>query len=962
MHRPTPIALLLALVIATPAIAHNRIDRATSARSIFAWKAAQESVQAFRVVPSPGGTNIEMTYAAGATGGEIETIVDSARTPPLTTKITRDSMDRVIEVETSGNAPDVHEKFGYDAGGRLLYHSRAQKNLGEATQTFTWDALGRQLSSSIDQANVAGAAGAEVKTSTDYDLSNRKITTTHPPNNAGVKAVTVASLDRLGRTVTVETTAPSTPSTKSVLGYDIHGLPVYQSDGTLTAVLTQHDALGRETGGVTTDGLQTTVELSAWGEVTDERTKHAGATLAHARHLYAPQGTHVHTAFEMGTPIAGTGGASIFRSTYNQWANGGQQISMLDGQAPDADAPPVSIPGVVDVRKSQAIYDSAGRTVESRQVSNLSVLRQTNVTSFDGSLPSTITETAPLRPGATFTTTIGYDSLGTPRTIDAAGGYHATIESDQLGNRLKFTPPGLQQETSSFDSRGLMITRVVPDPLGPKTIRYEYDRLGGLTKMTDESGVPNVTIYDRDPLGRVTKVTYPDTTFEQIEYEDQTGLMRATRDRAGQWLAYRYDTGGRVTEVHKGTDVSAPLIVRYDYDLIGHRLHRIANVNAACEYDEYDLFGRPRITRSIRYAPGGNLADPATLIPTDVHVQQHIWSVFGIERARWRMPAAAAIPSSEPASQWRSWIDERRDGGGNLLELTATSGATGTSSSDFVILSATPAGVGELATRTRKAASGASIDSTYRYHDAAVSLPAELAGGSALATQDDPSGALRALAVSRGTTSLAGTEVFRSASARVGAERDLALGSRGSFFNYDGRGRLGVSKLQVSTTATATAGVTDVLTEADFRKNRNTVSAFSAGQHSQLGPAALTVEPPSWKASEKPAHQIDLRRSDGLFAVPRDVMDSILAEAGGHLAVVKQRLGIPASAWPGSRRMMRIDVDNPLLYATRLPTGLEKGANELFRWGGYTSGGTREAVLNQVPAAAIRARRVFFRR
>lgn len=36
-----------------------------------------------------------------------------------------------------------------------------------------------------------------------------------------------------------------------------------------------------------------------------------------------------------------------------------------------------------------------------------------------------------------------------------------------------------------------------------------------------------------------------------------------------------------------------------------------------------------------------------------------------------------------------------------------------------------------------------------------------------------------------------------------------------------------------------------------------------------------------------------------------------------------------------------------------MPSGFESGANELFKWGGYTSGGLPEVVLDQVPKTGV---------
>jgi hypothetical protein len=99
--------------------------------------------------------------------------------------------------------------------------------------------------------------------------------------------------------------------------------------------------------------------------------------------------------------------------------------------------------------------------------------------------------------------------------------------------------------------------------------------------------------------------------------------------------------------------------------------------------------------------------------------------------------------------------------------------------------------------------------------------------------------------------------------------------------------------------------------------------------------------------------QAMIGRADGQFVTTRDAMDRILTESCGDLGKVKQRLGIPDEFW--NEELIRIDIDNPLLYNARFPMGIESGANELFHWGGYTSGGLPEVVLNQIPAGGFRA-------
>jgi len=77
-------------------------------------------------------------------------------------------------------------------------------------------------------------------------------------------------------------------------------------------------------------------------------------------------------------------------------------------------------------------------------------------------------------------------------------------------------------------------------------------------------------------------------------------------------------------------------------------------------------------------------------------------------------------------------------------------------------------------------------------------------------------------------------------------------------------------------------------------------------------------------------------------------MDSLLAETRGDLASINKRLG---TNW--TERLYRVDVHNPLLHNACLPSGLEEGADtELFRWGGYSSGGMLEVVVDPIPAGA----------
>jgi RHS repeat-associated protein len=70
---------------------------------------------------------------------------------------------------------------------------------------------------------------------------------------------------------------------------------------------------------------------------------------------------------------------------------------------------------------------------------------------------------------------------------------------------------------------------------------FTYDAAKRIRTSTDEQGL--ILTYDYDTLDRVTLVTYPDATTEQIVYTDgtkQTHDVWAMKDRAGRWTRMRY--------------------------------------------------------------------------------------------------------------------------------------------------------------------------------------------------------------------------------------------------------------------------------------------------------------------------------------------------------------------------------------------------------------------------------------
>jgi YD repeat-containing protein len=131
----------------------------------------------------------------------------------------------------------------------------------------------------------------------------------------------------------------------------------------------------------------------------------------------------------------------------------------------------------------------------------------------------------------------------------------------------------------------------VSGPVPGANTTFTYDGYGRRRTSTDAAGL--TLTYDYDALDRVTKVSYPDTTYEETVYKwldaekrrDRLGrwtqtfhdaLRRplATRDAAGQTTQYQYGGSG-CTSCADGGDSLSKLIdpsgnaTSWEYDLQG---------------------------------------------------------------------------------------------------------------------------------------------------------------------------------------------------------------------------------------------------------------------------------------------------------------------------------------------------------------------------------------------------------
>ena len=80
----------------------------------------------------------------------------------------------------------------------------------------------------------------------------------------------------------------------------------------------------------------------------------------------------------------------------------------------------------------------------------------------------------------------------------------------------------------------------------------------------------------------------------------------------------------------------------------------------------------------------------------------------------------------------------------------------------------------------------------------------------------------------------------------------------------------------------------------------------------------------------------------GTFILPSSVVDDVIARSGGDVSMIEQALGFPKGSL--GTDPVRIDIPDP--EGLRMPSGNEKGANEQWIPGGYTSGELPEAIID----------------
>ena len=138
---------------------------------------------------------------------------------------------------------------------------------------------------------------------------------------------------------------------------------------------------------------------------------------------------------------------------------------------------------------------------------------------------------------------ISYNSQHRPLTATDAAGQTTTFAYNARGQMLTATNPRNETTTLTYDANGYLVAVDGPLP-GPNDLTVmTYDGSGRVRTLTDVSGY--TLTFDYDNLNRLTRTTFPDSTFNQYLYDRLD--RSAFRDRAGRVTSFAHDSMRQMT-------------------------------------------------------------------------------------------------------------------------------------------------------------------------------------------------------------------------------------------------------------------------------------------------------------------------------------------------------------------------------------------------------------------------------
>lgn len=224
--------------------------------------------------------------------------------------------------------------------------------------------------------------------------------------------------------------------------------------------------------------------------------------------------------------------------------------------AGDRTSATVANPGGNTTLQHSATFDTLGRLLH-----DVGGAGQTTIYGYDGN-GNALTVTDPLQ----HATQRNFDALNRVAKITDAASGNTRIAYDAHDRPLTVTDPNGNTTSYTYDGFGDAIEEISP---ARGTTVYRYDLDGNLSQKIDARGA--IASYSYDALDRITAVTYPGDSAENVAYTyDQSsggfgiGRLTSVADAAGS-LSRTYDERGNMLTESRANG-SATLSTTYSYD------------------------------------------------------------------------------------------------------------------------------------------------------------------------------------------------------------------------------------------------------------------------------------------------------------------------------------------------------------------------------------------------------------
>ena len=305
------------------------------------------------------------------------------------------------------------------------------------------------------------------------------------------------------------------------------------------------------------------------------------------------------------------------------------------------------------------------------------------------SIASATTETVlegPLQPRAT---NYSYDANGNVETVTEPNGNRTQYTYDADNEPIKVEAPNGAVTETEYDKAGQVTAQTdankhttkyvrslleevteVADPLGHKT-KKEYDAAGNLKTLKDPKA--RTTTYTYDPGNRLTEVSYSDGKTPTVKYEyDKDGDRTAMTDGTGT-STYTYDQLDRLTESEDGHKDKT----KYEYDLANEKI-KITYPNGKAVSRAFDKAGRlEKVTDWNEHATKFSYDRDSNLTATTFPAESKDEDTYAYNNAD-QMTETKMLKSTETLAS----LVYGRDANGQLTKTTST-GLPGSESTEY---------------------------------------------------------------------------------------------------------------------------------------------------------------------------------------------------------------------------------------------------------------------------------------